>query len=216
MVHLEVLAKGRAALLAGEVRREVPPTEQPGQDRWGISMLLRPDHTMLATLTEFAADAAAVAGQGHWAHGPELLHVSLRALAPYRLEPETAGYGEALAEAAAGLAPITATVKTVSPHPLGIGVHVHPHDDTLDRLYGRLGPALHKRGLEDFEYWTREMWYINAVHFAADVNVEALVNWCDERRDTEFGTMTLSAVELVRYEYTGTDMRAVTLHKQLF
>lgn len=217
--HLEVVAKARAALLSGDVRCEAPPVE--GQNRWGVTMLLRPDPAMLDTLTAFAQQIAAVAGPGQWAHGPDLLHVSLRSLAQYQediaaTDPQIAAYAAALNEAADDTPPILASVRTVNPHPHGIGVHVHPHGPALDQLYQRLNKTLHARGLGEYEYWTRDMWYINIVHFAGPVEVDALLAWSDPHRDLEFGTTTLDAAELVRYRYKGNGMKAETLHRTKF
>ena len=212
--HLAVVEKGRAALLAGELSLEAPPAE--GRPRWGVSMLLRPDPAMLGTLAAFAAEADVVAGGGQWAHGPALLHVSLRALQPYCDDPILDGYAEALHEAVAGIPAIPATVRTVGPHAQGIAVHVHPEGPALDDLYARLGTALSDRGLSDLEYRTRDLWYCNVLHFAAPVDVAALVRWCDERRDHVFGETVLSAAEMVRYRFADGAMRAVTLHSEIF
>lgn len=178
----------------------------------GMSILLRPDRKMLERLTGFAAEAAEVAGGGHWAHGPELLHVSLRALQEYRDEVDPAGYAEALARAAKGLPMVRAQVRTVSPHPIGVGVHVHPEDDTLDVLYRRVAQEL--GGLGGFETWSRDIWYTNIVHFAGPVRVEDLVGWCDERRDVHFGTTAMHSVEIVRYRFDGVGMIAETLSEE--
>ncbi|MBB5869882.1 hypothetical protein F4553_003261 [Allocatelliglobosispora scoriae] len=210
--HLAVVEKGRAALLTGDTAVELPPAE--GRPRWGVSMLLRPDPAMLDTLASFAAAAGIVAGGGHWAHGPALLHVSLRALQPYRDNPDLDGYAESLHEAASQVPAFRATVRTVSPHPQGIAVHVHPVGGALDDLYRRVGEALSRRGLTDVEDRYRDIWYCNVLHFAAPVDIAALVTWCDERRDLVLGETTLNAVELVRYRFADGAMRAVTLHSE--
>ena len=63
-------------------------------------------------------------------------------------------------------------------------------------------------------HWTRALWYTNIVHFAGRVDVSKLIAWTDKHRDVEFGVTTLSAVELVRYRFTGNGMRAETLHSE--
>jgi hypothetical protein len=214
--HLEIVEKGRAAVLAGDVEQEEPPRAERG--RWGISMLLRPSMPMLTRLSLLAQELNTAAGGGHWAHGPVLLHASLKALEVYRGappadDPAVAAYTAALSRAVQGIPPIRATVKTISPHSFGVAVHVHPHGDALDLLYRRLGAALAESGEPVFEYWVRDVWYINVLHFAAPVSVEPLVAYCDANRDVVFGETTFDAAELVSYAFDGTSMRAITLHK---
>jgi len=215
--HLAVVDKGRAALRSGDVRCESAPVE--GQARWGIAVVLRPDSVMRESLAELGRHVAALAGEGHWTHGRDLLHVSLRSLAPYREHVSATVISEhaaALDDAVGDMAPISASVRTVNPHSGGVGVHVHPHGRALDDLYVRLGRALGSRGLGGYEYWTRDLWYVNLVHFAGPVTVGALLAWTDAHRDLEIGTTTLTAAELVRFRYTGSGMRAETLHLTRF
>lgn len=214
--HLEILEKGRAAVLAGDVEWEEPPHAERG--RWGISMLLRPSMPMLTRLSHLAVELNAAAGGGHWAHGPTLLHASLKALEVYRGappagDPAVAAYSAALSHAVEGIPPIRASVRAVSPHSLGVAVHVHPHGDALDLLYRRLGVALADSGAPVFEYWVRDVWYINVLHFAAPVAAEPLIAYCDANRDFDFGETTFDAAELVSYAFDGASMHALTIHK---
>jgi hypothetical protein len=240
-----VVDNGRAALLAGDLSVETPPVD--GQRRWGLAMLLRPEPAMLSTLAALAERAAGLASADstgervHWAHGPSLLHVSLRALDRYRAvapyppeiggpvntDPAMGDYADALDEAVRGLPAISVRVRTVSPHPGGVAVHVHPADDALEVLYERVRDALHRRDRAGYETWSRgraadEPWYINIVHFTGPVDVGRLIAWCDARRHSEIGATTLRSAELVRYHHirdharprhTGTGMRAETLHR---
>lgn len=204
--HLGVVEKGRAALLAGELSTECPPVE--GQIRWGLAMLFRPDSKMLARLAEFGSRISAAAGGNHWAHGVDGLHVSLRPLERFHEQVgDISGYVAALQAAVAGRRATRVGIRTVSPHPGGVAVHVHPHDNTLDQISSRLGP------IGKWGDWTRDIWYSNLVHFAGPVDVDDLIDWTDEHRDTDFGTTSITAAELVRYRFAGTGMRAETLHR---
>ncbi len=215
--HDEILEKGRAALLAGDLELEEPPHAK--RKRWGISMVMRPDGPMLSRLSGLAQQINIAAGRGHWAHGPSLLHASLKALEVYRggplpNDPAVAAYSAALDVAAQGIPPIRATVSMVSPHSRGVAAFVHPQGGALARLYSQLGAALST--VDIFEQWVRDEWYINVLHFAAPVDVPGLIAYCDEHRDDVHGETVFSAAELVSYCFDGTAMHALPLHTVRF
>ena len=206
--HSALVSQGRSALLAGPVAIETAPAD--GQRRWGLSTVLRPDPVAARRLAELAHSANAAAGGGHWAHGPASLHITLRTLRErgpvIGTDPQIAAFREAITEAAAGTGTIRAAIRTVSPHPNGVAVHVHPETGALDRLAKRYAAALERFGLAGYEPFERENWYVNVLHFAAPVDVTTLVAWCDAHRDDEFGTAAFGTVELNSWRYTGSDV----------
>ncbi|MEV1167952.1 hypothetical protein [Nonomuraea sp. NPDC049784] len=208
-------ARGRAALLAGQATHDSPMVE--GARRWGASAVLRPSGEVLDRL---AALTGTIEAPGHWVHGRRTLHVTLRSLEPYR-DRIPAGdllrraYGEALAEAAAGLAPARVRLAGVSPHAGGVLVCGHPEDDTLVTLSKRFAHAMECRGVRHLEQGrVRDRWYVSLVHFAAPLaDPLRIVEWCDAHADVDLGTAELDAAEIVQFVLTGTGIRIKALEK---
>lgn len=213
----EFYDRGRAALVAGEVRPEAPPTENGA--RWGAAAVLRPAGPVLESLAELADSLGGVAGVGHWPHLKSSLHVTLRALERYRSsiprdDEYRAAYAEALDAAAAGLPPARVELRGVCPHPAGVIAVGRPLDEVLVALQARLAEGLGARGLAAFESWVRDRWYVSLIHFAGPVaDPGSVVAWCDERRDLRIGVVELDIVEVVRWHYTGIGVRSEALHR---
>ncbi|WP_433437056.1 hypothetical protein [Nonomuraea sp. CA-141351] len=208
-------ARGRAALLADQATHDSPMVE--GARRWGAAAVLRPSGEVLDRLAELAGTIEA---PGHWVHGRRALHVTLRSLEPYR-DRIPAGdslrrvYGDALAEAAAGLAPARVRLAGVSPHAGGVLVCGHPEDDTLATLWKRFAHAMESRGVRDLEHGrVRDRWYVSLVHFAAPLaDPLRIVEWCDAHADVDLGTAELDAAEIVQFVLTATGIRIKALEK---
>lgn len=215
----DFFVRGRAALLAGAVTCERPLVED-GM-RWGAAAVLRPDGPVLAELTDLAKSAGGAAGAGHWVHGRDSLHFTLRSLARYRRviapdDPRRLAYAAALDEAAAGLPPVRIEVRGVSPHGGGVLAFGHPVDDTLVTLQRRFAESLRTRGAGEFESWVRDRWYVSLVHFAAPVtDPEAIVAWCDEHADVPIGRAEIGAAEIVEAVPTGAGIRLNTLERSV-
>ncbi|MFI7152885.1 2'-5' RNA ligase family protein [Nonomuraea sp. NPDC050022] len=211
-------AAGRDALLSGRAVHDRPMVE--GGARWGAAAVLRPAGTVLDRLVELAREASTVAGPGHWAHGADCLHVTLRSLEHYRSvirmdDPLRRAWADALREAVAGLPPVRVVLRGVSPHAGGVLACGYPVDDALVTLQKRFAHGLAARGVRDFERGrVRDRWYVSLVHFAEPVSVttaEEIVGWCDERADLPIGLAELTAAEIVQAVFTGTGVRLDTL-----
>ncbi|MGW5686999.1 hypothetical protein [Nonomuraea sp. NPDC003754] len=202
-------AGGRAALLGGKTTFDRPPVE--GSPRWGAAAVLRPSAPALDRLAGLAAELAAAVGPGHWVHGGDALHVTLRSLEPYRREvAERRVYGAALAAAAEGLPAVRLELRGVIPHHGGVLVWGTPLDDTLVTLQRRFARELGTWGA--FEDWTRDIWYVSLAHFASPVTApERIAAWCDERSGVRVGVAEFAAAEIAQAVYTGTGIRLETL-----
>ncbi|MEV4159827.1 2'-5' RNA ligase family protein [Nonomuraea dietziae] len=207
----EFFARGRSALLDGQATYDRPPVE--GARRWGAAAVLRPSGAVLDRLAKLAGELRPVVGPGHWVHGPDVLHVTLRSLEPYREDvTERRVYGAALEEAMRGLPPVRVELRGVAGHHGGVLVWATPADETLATLQKRFAHALGEKGA--FESWTRDIWYVSLVHFAAPVvRPEGIVGWCEERADLTVGVAELSRAEIVRAVHTGGGVRLVTLER---
>jgi hypothetical protein len=216
--YADFFAAGRDALLEGRTTYDLPMTD--GSPRWGAAAVLRPVGPVLRRLADLArsAGAVAVARGGHWVHGEECLHVTLRGLEPYRSvipadDPLRRAYADALREAAEGLPPVQVELRGVSPHAGGVLACGHPVDDTLEVLRKRFAHGLAIRGVRDLERGrVRDRWYVSLVHFARPVTApEEIVRWCEERAALPIGIAELPAAEITQAVHTGTGIRLDTL-----
>jgi hypothetical protein len=215
----DFFVRGRAALLAGEAICERPLVED-GM-RWGAAAVMRPGDPVLAELTDLAKSVGGAAGAGHWVHGRDALHFTLRSLERYRQviphdDPRRLAYAASLDEAVAGLPPVRIEVRGVSPHAGGVLAFGHPVDDTLATLQRRFARSLRTRGAGEFESWVRDRWYASLVHFATPVtDPEAIVAWCDEHADVPIGLAEFGAAEIVEAVPTGAGIRLNTLERSV-
>lgn len=197
-------ARGRAALLAGEERLDVPPSTSG--TRWGLSIVLRPDEALARRLAEETEALADLAGPGQWCTGgPGSCHVTVRTLEPYR-EPvttkdqRTAGYVAVLRRAAARCGPVSLQMRGLVLTPGGVLAAAVPLDPTAD---GLRESVLHELAGDDFEGGYRgRVWWASLVHFATPVlRRRELVDRVESRRETDFGVLAASRADLVRYQY---------------
>jgi hypothetical protein len=73
-------------------------------------------------------------------------------------------------------------------------------------------PPWRRGGEPVFENYLRDVWYLNVLHFAAPVEVDSLLAFCDLHRDHDFGETLFTAAELVHYRFENSAMRAIPLH----
>ncbi len=217
--YAEFSSKGRAALLAGAAVHERPLVE--GGTRWGAAAVLRPDGLVLEELAGLAKDLGETIGPGHWTHGRETLHFTLRSLERYRRvipedDPRRLAYAASLAEAAAGSPPVRIEVRGVSPHAGGVLAFGYPLDDALVTLQQRFAYALRTRDAGGFESWVRDRWYVSLTHFATPVtDPEAVVAWCERHADVPIGLAEIQAAEIVQAVPTGAGVRLDTLERSV-
>lgn len=209
------MAKGCADVLAGDVHLERPPAD--GGARWGLAAIMRPAGTVLDELCALARQAGRAAGAGHWVHGRNTLHFTLRSLERYRdvVFPDDgplAAYTRALDAATGGTGPLRIELRGLTPHAGGVQVLGHPVDDRLATLQKRFAAELGAAGA--VEHWVRDIWYVGLLHFAAPLTEpRRLVDWCDALGDRPFGTAEIHAVEIARFRLAEGAMTAQCLHK---
>lgn len=151
-----------------------------------------------------------MAGPGHWVHGDQALHTTLRAFEPHSTrsladDPRFAEYVAAVDEAAKRTAPITMELRGVVPFSGGILAPGDGGSDALPNLRLRLVEALSARGIRDRETgFVRDQWYVTLIHFGAVVpDPAALVAWGDRNRDQFVGTVRYEDVEIIRWRLLG-------------
>ena len=207
----------RAAPRRGEYTMDTPPVD--GGPRWGCSAVLRPTGPLVDDAVKLGETAAAVAGPGHWVHGPGTLHTTLRAFERHSTrdmtdDPRVAGYVAALTEACHGFGPIDPELRGLVPHRGGVMLLGHCGDDALPRLRRRLLAALADRDIVDHEGdMVRDLWYLNLLHYAAPVaDPRALADRGEANADRHVGTARYRAVDIVRWWLVDKRMRPEVLH----
>ncbi|WP_327088439.1 hypothetical protein OIE66_39995 [Nonomuraea sp. NBC_01738] len=213
--YADFVQQERATLLAGGATHDTPLGE--GSPRWGMSTIMRPDAGALTRLADLGRSAERATGPGHWVHGKDELHFTLRSLESYRHripadDPARRTAGAALREAADGVGPVRFDLRGPIPHRGGIMVLAYPEDDTIWTLQRRYAEALNNRSAGDFESWQRDRWYVSLVHFARPLaSPEAVLTWADEHAEIAVGSTEVTAVEIIQALQEGPRVRLKTL-----
>ncbi len=205
-----LFAEGAAALADGTHGIELVPAD--GGRRWGVSTVLRPDPRAAATLETLTAEAAAVAGDGHWLTGAaHSSHLTMRALEYPRDDirdddPCVARYAEALQTAVVGVRPMAFEVIGLTLTRLSVMACALPVDDAADRLSAAYAAALGPDAWLENEF-RRDIWYLNILHFAAPVpDPRALIGWVAERRAWSPILLGVTKVEIAEWRFIGSGM----------
>ncbi|MEV6410638.1 hypothetical protein [Kribbella sp. NPDC051718] len=187
----------------GNHTRDTPPEEG---GRWPVSVVLRPptDSPLSRTLDHLTTEAAALAGDGHWQTGQlGSAHLTVRALELYRPtvdpdEPAIKRYRSAMDRAATGPARVEVTGLTLTPGT--VMACAVPLDDQADLFMDQLRFELGADAWHELPYGRRDIWYLNLLHFTADIpNPARLIDWVRANRETACGEVTIDKAELVRF-----------------
>ena len=198
--------RGRAAILAGQERLDTPP--RPGDPRWGLSVIARPDPAGERLLAALTGEVMAHAGSDQWPTGRAgSSHLTVAYAEPtYRHvgadDPGVRTHGDLLQQVTRGLPPLRFRLTGVALAEGGVLAVARPVDDTATLLRGALLDRL-PHGAEEAAY-RGDTWWSTLVHFAAPVADRAgLVAWADARVATGLGELTADRVELVHYVHDG-------------
>jgi len=200
-----LFATAAPLIASGAHQRDHLPVEG---GRWPVSVVLRPptDSHVAQALDALTAEAATLAGPGHWQTGQAgSAHLTVRALEGHRasIAPDDAAirrYEAAIERASVGPAGFRVTGLTLTPGTvMACVVPVDPTGDAfMDRLAVELGPD------DWFErpHGRRDIWYFNLVHFTTDIAApHDLIEWVAERRSAPIGQVIVPAPELVRFRH---------------
>jgi hypothetical protein len=138
-------------------------------------------------------------------------HLTVRSLEPWRDsiaedDPLVRRYAEALAVAMDGIGPLTFIIVGLTLTPGSVMACAVPSDGRADRLAGAYGTALGADGWHENEF-TRELWYLNLVHFADTIDApDRIIDWVAARREREIATVTVDGVQLARWRFSGVGM----------
>jgi hypothetical protein len=185
--------------------RHSPPVEAGG--RWPVSVVLRPDHACADRLERAMTQVEGLAGPGHLRTGlAGSVHFTVRVLERYReavgeADEAVLRYAGAMSRAAAQVEAIELDLVGLTLAPGSVMVCAHPVDDHADTFMDLLKDELGGDAWREAGF-TRDIWYANLVHFAADIASPAeLIQWVAQRRGLDLGSTLIDTAELVRFRY---------------
>ena len=161
-----------------------------------------------AFLDDLTAEAAELAGPGHWQTGQlGSAHFTVRALEGYRAEvplddPAVARYLSAMERAGGGPFRISVTGLTLTPG--SVMASAEPVDQAADEFMDRFAEELGPDGWFERPHGRRDIWYVNLLHFTGDIPEPAkLIDWVTERRAMQPVEVAVESAELVRFRLVG-------------
>ena len=193
--------ESRPAVLVGRHHCETLPVE--GGQRFGLSVVLRPDEDAALRLQAVSVEAQAAAGGGHWPSGDaDLVHFTVRTLEPHRTVVPKDDVALGLYVAAlrrAGRGPIRLRLTGVTLTTSGVMACAIPADHAAEGFAWALGDELGADGW--FEAGIhRDIWYAMLLHFAGPVrSPRRLVDWVTARRRLDLGETIITSADLCQW-----------------
>lgn len=213
-MSFETLAeRGHSALISGTYEMEDPPGEHG--PRWGLSVILRPSGGITAKLDAWTAEILALTGAHHWATGSQgAAHITVRSLEPRRAvgsgDAAVGRYAAATARAASSCPEVRFELAQLLVTPISVMVGAVPTDTAADELSNAIAQSMADDGWYEAGR-SRDIWYLNLVHFAGAVDhPHGLLDWA-EARNADGAALSADAVDLVRWEFDGRRMVPVIL-----
>lgn len=211
----ELFDQGRDAFLSGDVPRQEPPLE--GGERWGLTVVLRPESSVARRMERVTAEAISVAGDSNWPTGAEVSsHFTVRTLERYRPivpkdDERVLRYQAALRQACTRVGTIRLELTGLTLTPTSVMLCASPSDEAIERFAGYLAEELASDGWFEAGF-TRDIWYSNLVHFTGlPENSQALVEWVAARRSLDLGVSVHTFADLVSWTFNGRHMEPATL-----
>lgn len=207
---------GRAALARGT--HAVEPLPVVGQDRWGVSVVLRPAswHAALAGCTTTLVSRV---GPDGFVYGRDNLHVTLRSFEAYRdaipaADASLRTYVGALAALARRHRPMRLRLRGLTASPAGVLVQGWPEADVQAfrlALHGLLAASgLPLRGPEADPAAIRTTAHATVALYGETLDdAGALAAFVDAHRKTDFGEHVFDTLWLVGYRRTRTTVTLV-------
>lgn len=212
----QLLATATPLILAGGHRRDTPPVEG---GRWPVSAVFRPRPRSVVgqRLDELTAEAARLAGAGHWQTGQAgSAHLTIRALEWYRKHVPASDqavhrYQAALETTAAKVGPVGFEVTGLTLTPGTVMACAQPLDDRPEQFLDLFAEVLgNDAWLERDHFSRRDIWYINLLHFTTRIEQpDALVDWVAARRTQAVGRIDVTCAELIRFRLRANDRPAM-------
>lgn len=204
---------GAAAFTEGTIHTDPIPAH--GDDRWGLSFVIRIEDRIAERIATVCAELATRCEAPHLVYARRDLHVTVRTLEGYQdaiPREQARHYGDQLRRVLDDLDPIEIHLKGLSGSPAGLFVSGYP-TATLYELRRRLGEHQYATGHVGTDGGDgdriRDTAHVSVlVPRPPAVPEPRLVEYVKSRSDMEFGTLRCASVSLVRYR---PDRNAVNL-----
>jgi 2'-5' RNA ligase len=209
---------GKADLLRGEV--DVDTVPDATSKRWGVSAILRLPVQLVESINEIVTQIRAYTGEGHTFYDPTTLHVTLRSIEYFRVDLNqddkmVSTYAQLLKQAASAFPELSVNFKGLSANRIGIIIQGFPLTDQLQLLRQRFHQLLDQHGLlgGPEQHQPRLNAHASLVVYGVPFleDKEALTSYIDQHRFTNYGQMSASHIDLVRYERQVDSVNIITL-----
>ena len=200
--------QGRPDLLRGIVVADPVPDDGDNR-RWGVSIIARISPTDAPLFTDVRNELLPWTGSQHTLYDASNLHTTIRSCEFYRstVSPDDAAlrdYQSVLLEVAAEVPPFTIAYRGLSANRTGVIVQGFPHEHLQNFRHSirqRLEKFGRTRGPEASR--TRRGAHVSLIVWAGPLLApQPLVTYIDAHRATDYGTVTVTHLEVVRYRRT--------------
>jgi 2'-5' RNA ligase len=193
----------RSSFLEGKPTGD-PLLDEPGDDRYGITLLLRPDETTAQKIHAFLQQMAGLEPDQYYYPVSDLHLTILSIISCYSgfqlSQIDIPAYDTRIKEVLRGVPPFRIRFKGITASPSTVLIQGFPEDDALQRLRDQLRVAFKNSTLQhsiDSRYRLFTA-HSTVIRFRKPLqNPSAFVNQLEKYRQTDFGLVTAKQVELV-------------------
>lgn len=185
-----------------------PLIDDPRDDRYGITLLLRPDDNVREHIREFLSEVSRVAPGQYPCPGSDLHVTVMSIISCYRgftvdsIEPSA--YGDIIRKALRGIPPFTYRFRGVTASPSCLMIQGYFPDNVLNAIRERLRSLFGQSGLQhsiDSRYRT-ESGHSTVLRFRRPLSDgSGLVEFLKQQSEREFGEFVVQEFELVANDW---------------
>jgi hypothetical protein len=189
---------------------DADPVPDDSSQRWGISIIARMPPASAPLFTDIRTTLRAWTGEEQTLYDASNLHTTIRSCEFYRStialgDAALMDYWHALREVAAQIPPLTMTYRGLSANRTGIIVQGFPQTEHVQHLRRLLHQRLEQLGRTHGPEAARirRGAHVSLVVFAGPVLApQSLARYIGDHRATDYGAVTTSSLELIRYRRT--------------
>ncbi len=197
----QLLDESAPLIIEQRHHREQPPVDG---GRWPVSVVIFPDRALGERLDALTGELIKLAGPGHFHTGRSgSAHLTVRALERFRAtiaenDPAVARYLRATRAAASRTRSFSLTITGLTVTPSAVLAGVGTGRDQVDQLTATLADELGPDDWLERDY-VRSFRHLSLLHFGAAIaHPRDLIDWVADRRGLTIGSMTATAVDLIR------------------
>lgn len=210
-LYEKIWSKGKIALSNAQIA--IDPVPMPGQLRWGLSAVLRPENWP-SRLTSCINELAPILADGSFIYGPKGLHFTVKSFEGYREnvaegDEYLQAYIDAISQASSRISPMTISLRGLVASPGGVLIKGWPKMDLQDFRRTMHESLTHS----DLRIWGPESDLSRirtsahatlSIFHRADAQYADLINFVEKHFATEFGDITFDTIKIVGYRRTTT------------